>query len=300
MAATAFIPHYALYGDPSPAGWADFIGCEPINQRARIHDFFIEPHRHQGLFQILYFKQGGGVAHIDGKRWAISPECLVIVPANSVHGFQFESDSDGPVITAAQRPVESLASAFSPELLQTIRCPGVVSVAHSPLYREALAPLFEAIGKEAQINAPARLAAGAALLLALFVQIARIREMGDFYANAPSGSRRAQQIERFRAMVEARFRDGVSIADSARELGLTAGQLSRLCRETLGVSARDIVNARIVKEAERELIYSTMLVKEIALYLGFADEAYFGRFFRSQTQMTPTEFRKAARRHLTS
>jgi len=45
-------------------------------------------------------------------------------------------------------------------------------------------------------------------------------------------------------------------------------------------------------------VYSTLAVKQIAGLLGFADEAYFGRFFRKQTGTTPSEFRQAARQRL--
>ena len=60
----------------------------------------------------------------------------------------------------------------------------------------------------------------------------------------------------------------------------------------------DVVNARIVHEAQRELVYSSLSVKQIADLLGFADEAYFGGFFKKQTGRRPTEFRTMARRHL--
>ena len=39
-------------------------------------------------------------------------------------------------------------------------------------------------------------------------------------------------------------------------------------------------------------------LKQIAGWLGFADEAYFGRFFRKHTGATPTDFRAAARARL--
>jgi AraC-like DNA-binding protein len=52
-------------------------------------------------------------------------------------------------------------------------------------------------------------------------------------------------------------------------MGLTAGQLSRICREVLGMSALDVINARLVHEAQRELVYSVGSVKQLAAELGF-------------------------------
>ena len=94
------------------------------------------------------------------------------------------------------------------------------------------------------------------------------------------------------------IRERWSVDQHADALGLSAGQLSRLCRELLGSSALDIINGRIVHEATRELVYSTLSIKQIASVLGFADEAYFGRFFKKHAGRTPTEFREAAHRRL--
>ena len=64
------------------------------------------------------------------------------------------------------------------------------------------------------------------------------------------------------------------------------------------MSALEAIDARAVHEAKRELAYSTLSVKQIAAALGFRDEAYFGRFFRKQTGLRPTEFRERARNRL--
>jgi AraC family transcriptional regulator, transcriptional activator of pobA len=61
------------------------------------------------------------------------------------------------------------------------------------------------------------------------------------------------------------------------------------------MSTIEAINARVVHEARRELVYSSLSVKQVAAELGFDDEAYFGRFFKKQTGMRPTEFRVAAR-----
>lgn len=295
--ANARIPQYVLYGDDNSAGWAEMIGFERIHERSSVYDFHIAPHRHDGLFQILYIQQGSGTAFADGMRWPLRTGSLVVMPSNTVHGFDFSRDVDGQVITAAQRPLEILASASAPALLGAIRQAAVIDVNAAPRHREALEALLDAVQRESRTASTGQIAAGTALLFALFVQITRIQETQSIY-DGRSHSRSATLIERFRAMVDARFREGLSIDACAKELGITAGQLSRLCRDTLGMSSRDILNARILQEAERELIYSSLSVKQIAATLGFADDAYFGRFFRKHRQLTPVAFRNHAREQL--
>lgn len=293
------VPRFALYGntDDSPA-WAEMVNLERIPERSGTYNWSIKPHVHEGLMQVLYVVSGsaGGEALIEGRRWPITPPCLIIIPSGTVHGFHFRDDIDGPVITAAQRPLESLVAAIAPQLLAHIRTPRVIAVDPEGPWTSALLPLFDALGREAQHPFAGQVAASMALMAALFVQFARISES----AAAPSDprSRKAGQIEQFRQLVNDQFRHQRSVDHYACQIGVTAGHLGRLCREALGLSPLDVINARIVHEAQRELVYSSLSIKQVAAEVGYDDEAYFGRFFKKHTGQRPTEFREMARTHL--
>jgi AraC family transcriptional activator of pobA len=293
------VPRFALYGTEQASAWADLVHIERVPERSSRFNWEIDPHVHEALLQLLYVVAAseGGEALIDGRRWPIEPPCLIVVPAGAVHGFHFRSDTDGPVITAAQRPLESLVAAIAPELLAHIRKPVVLSVDPANRFAEGLLPLFEAIDREWRFAGSGQMAAGMSLLAALFVQIARISE-SPAAPLSDARTRKAAQIEHFRRLVDQRFREERSVESYARELGLSAGHLGRLCRDTLGMSPQEAINARVVHEAQRELVYSSLSVKQVAAVLGFQDEAYFGRFFRKHTGQRPTEFRHVARAHL--
>ena len=294
------IPHYALYGDEVRSGWLERVHVEQIQERSSIYRYEIDAHVHDGLVQVLYVTASGGEVFVDGNRWQAEAPALIVVPSMHVHGFHFRPDVDGPVVTAAQRPLESLATVGAPDLLPVSRTPAVIDASGAPRQAEALLPLFEAIWRESHIQHVEGSGAGAALLMAVFVQIARIGAMArsDATDGSADRSRKSARVERFRALVDANFRARWSVDRYAAALALSAGQLSRLCRELLGISALDVINARIVHEAERELIYSTLTIKQLAAWLGFDDEAYFGRFFKKHTGNTPTEFRETARLRL--
>ncbi|MEP6872757.1 MAG: helix-turn-helix domain-containing protein [Burkholderiales bacterium] len=296
----ASIPNYALYGDEAVPSWIDLVHMEQIHERSSIFNFEIDPHVHHGLIQVLYLTRGGGDVFVDNRQWTIRAPAVIVVPTRHVHGFRFSPDVDGPVVTAAQHPLESVAAVAAPGLLRHIREPRVMEVAGSPRHADALLPLFDAIDREGRIHVSGESAAGTVLLMAVFVQISRIvasMRLDEDEASAER-SKKAARVERFRATVDLQFRNRWPVARYASDVGLSVGQLSRICRELLGGSAIDVLNARIVHEAERELVYSTLSVKQIAGLVGFDDEAYFGRFFKKQTNLTPTEFREAARRQL--
>jgi AraC family transcriptional activator of pobA len=302
------IPHVALYGDEALPADVDLVHFERIPVRSSRHGWEIEPHVHDAMLQVLLIESGsGGEAFIDGRRWPLVPPCLVLVPALAVHGFHYAPDTDGPVITAAQRPLENLLDALAPQLRRAALQPLVLTIDRASRHAEALTPLFDAIARETRVTGQATGALGMSLLAALVLQIARVRGAAPGGARAAGGtggeardlrSRKAQHVERFRGLLDAHFRERWAVDRYARQLGVSAGQLGRLCREQLGVSPLDAINARVLHEAQRGLVYSTLSIKQVAAELGFDDEAYFGRFFKKHLGLTPTAFRTRGRRRL--
>nr|WP_315185545.1 helix-turn-helix domain-containing protein [uncultured Albidiferax sp.] len=291
--ATRVIPNYALYGDQAAPGWQSSFDFEWIPQRSRPYNWEIRPHKHDAFLQLLYLVQGTAEVQIDHARFAVSAPCLLLIPAQTVHAFSFSDDMDGPVVTAAQRPLESLAGVAMPGLLPTIRTPAVIPLDTSSGHAEMLMPLFLSIEREAHLLAAGQVNAGMALVAAVCVQVARLAQVQQA-AKALGNPRKTQQIEKFRAMVDARFKQHLPITAYAEQLGITPGQLSRLCREVLGMSSLDVINARLVHEAQRDLVYTSNSIQQLADSLGFADETYFGRFFRKHTGLSPRAFRLKA------
>jgi AraC family transcriptional activator of pobA len=218
---------------------------------------------------------------------------VLLIPAQTVHGFHFSEDVNGPVVTAAQRPLESLTSVAMPDLMPFLRKPAIIALGDTSRHTETLMPLFLAIEREAQLGANHPMNAGMALLSALCIQLARLMP-APLAVPLNASSRKTLQIEKFRALVNENFKKHRPLAAYANQLGITVGQLSRLCREVLGVSSLDVINARLIHEAQRDLVYTPGSIKQLADGLGFNDETYFGRFFRKHTGLSPREFRAKA------
>ena len=297
MAHTRVIPSYDLYGDQASPAWSNSFDFEWIPQRSASYQWLIQPHRHDAFVQVLYLTRGQVHAQIDQVRADVQAPCLIVVPAGHVHGFRFSPDIDGPVVTATQKALESLAATLLPELLVILRQPQLIALAEQPRYVDRLMPLFLALEQESRSHAPGQVAAGMSLLLALMVQVGRISGLGSgpsVQATAGATSRQARQVERFRALVDRDFRTQHTVQAYAQAMNVSAGQLSRLCRQALGLSAMGVIHARIVHEAQRELVYTSLPIKVLAAKLGFEDDAYFSRFFRKHTLISPKEFRARA------
>ena len=92
-------------------------------------------------------------------------------------------------------------------------------------------------------------------------------------------------------MIEANFRDHLTLSDYAGRLSITGARLNDICRRMANLPSKEVVHERLLQEARRLLRFSAVQVSEIGYQLGFADPAYFSRFFTKRTGLSPSQFR---------
>ena len=286
----AAIPRFFLYGEPPRDADERFLHVETIAARSRLHDWRIRPHAHRDLHQLLVIFLGGGEMQAETQRYAFRAPALLIVPAGVVHGFAFEPDTEGYVVTLADSLLRDLAreeAAFR----RLFRVPACASLAADPVHARELADTMPKLRRELVWNAPASATAAAARLTTVLVNAVRaLHEPAGVTSAATSA--RAALVARFREQVESRLRMGLSIAQYAKALSVTSARLRAACLEVTGKPPARILEERLLLEAKRNLTYTNMTVAETAYSLGFADPAYFSRFFSKHGGESPAAFRK--------
>jgi AraC family transcriptional activator of pobA len=296
-AAASPLPTYALYGEPGRTKATDWLHCERIAERSQRHDWEIRPHRHAALLQILHIAHGSADAWVDGRNQPLTGPCVLLLPALVPHGFVFAPDIDGTVVTVLDQHLARLLAgtpALAAQLAQwRLHAPG-----DGTPDALALADGVERLRAEFSATGAWRELALDAALLHLVVLLARLLPPppGNTGQAAVAGARALDHVRRLRALVEAQFRQQPGLAALAGTLGITPTQLNRVCHQVLGHSALGVLHGRLVLEAQRDLAYTTLSVKQIALGLGFADAGYFSRFFLRQTGHTPSAWRALAAR----
>lgn len=81
----------------------------------------------------------------------------------------------------------------------------------------------------------------------------------------------------------------------ATKLSITPNYLNEVIKKSIGMNAKLYIQNRIVSEAKRMLLYTEMPVSAIAKALSFESTSYFIRFFRTQTQHTPMQYRNLSK-----
>ncbi|WP_163356301.1 AraC family transcriptional regulator [Dysgonomonas sp. 25] len=78
----------------------------------------------------------------------------------------------------------------------------------------------------------------------------------------------------------------------AEKLGLTHKRINEICKRGTGKTVKQHLQERLILEIKKEIRLNEKSLKEIAFDLGFNEAAYFTRFFKQHTSMTPTEFKE--------
>lgn len=289
----AAAPLYALYGEQHGHLGLDGLHCESIADRSRLHNWEIQPHRHDGLHQLLVIRRGQARVLMDGEQQVLRGPAMVWVPALSVHGFGFSPATQGLVLTLdAQLPARLLKAL--PELPPLLATPRALALPRAQPATARLLAAADLMAAEYQaLGQPWRAAALEAALLGLLLAAARLWPRPMVAAPAAPAGRALRHLARLRELIEQHYRRQPALGELAAELGITPTQLNRICRQLLGRSALQALHQRLLLEAQRELSYTNLSIQQIADGLGFADPAYFTRFFVRHTGQPPGAWRKA-------
>ncbi len=105
------------------------------------------------------------------------------------------------------------------------------------------------------------------------------------------------RLRRTLRLIEERLPAGISVAEMARETGLSATRFARVFKEVTGETPHQFLLRRRLERASAELFRASgRTIAEIAVESGFFDQAHFTRHFRKAYGTTPGEVLRRARR----
>lgn len=124
-------------------------------------------------------------------------------------------------------------------------------------------------------------------LLALFLEVRQFAKQEKITENA--AFRITQQ---YKSKLARYIYEKNSVTEYAGMLNVSPNHLNKCVKAATGKSAQDLLSEMVLLEAKVLLKQSTLTVNEIAWKIGKEDPSDFIRFFKSKTNLTPTEYRK--------
>lgn len=250
-----------------------------------------EPHRHD-FFTVIIVKQAKGIHKIDFNAYELGKNQIFFVSPGQVHQIIEHEPSTGYALTfSTQFLVENAIHISFIESLNLFHDYG-----QSP----PLTPSAEQFSRVEQFaeeiyalhhsNAQMKMISIGAFLKLIFIECNNSCEMDPTEWHQEVSTN--QLVRAFKEKVNAYYKNEHSTTFYAEQIHVTPDHLNRVIKSTIGKTAKEYIQSKIITEAKRLLFFSTLTNKEIGFELGFNEPANFSAFFKKCTQLSPSKFKE--------
>ncbi|MEU4257283.1 AraC family transcriptional regulator [Streptomyces fradiae] len=247
------------------------------------------PHRHT-FYEIVHVTRGRGTHVTDLAHWPLRPPHLGFLVPGQVHHWEDAAGVDGSVVLFTEdflldHPGDrDLLRLLAERPWPTLGGSGAAGA------DRLLADLHEEYARGADA-CPSVLRA---LLHVLVVRAARLYGIGQAGRRRPPGARPGAVAGEFTRLIGLGDPALWSVRACAARIGVTPGHLTDAVKAATGRTPGQLVREARAHEAKRLLARTDLTVRQVAGRVGFDDAAYFCRFFRRETGVSPGDFRRGA------
>ncbi len=249
---------------------AEIRFCERFDGRSRIWNF--EKHSH-GIFEFLYFLDGGARIRAGGSDLEAGLFDLVIYPPGVVH---------------EERLIEGFRNevfCFWLDLGPVPEFPWGIRVRDST---GEIRVLIEALYQEAVSRRPLNREMITTYVRGLVFLVRR-----SFAAPLQQDG---SLVGRCLSYIHEHYTEDFDIETMARAVAVSPSYLFRSFKKKMGVTPMNFRNTLRIEKSKLLLCQSNRRIELVALELGFLDVKYFSSLFKQVTGQTPGAFRKLNRR----
>ena len=132
--------------------------------------------------------------------------------------------------------------------------------------------------------------------LAFFTHVMRTYGGAPVPDELASGALSPWQIRRVLDFLAAHLSEDPTVAELARECGLSSGYFARAFRRTTGVTPHQWLIGKRVERARGLLLGNGLALADIALVCGFVDQSHFTRVFAKLEGQPPGRWRRSHRK----
>ncbi|MBF9252734.1 helix-turn-helix domain-containing protein [Pontibacter sp. 172403-2] len=255
----------------------------------REHQFIQKPHKHN-FYIVLLLTSGSGTHTIDFNTYPVQPRTVYFLRPGQVHSWQFTADAAGYIIFFTSEfylwghPQNKLYdfpffnALLSRPLLQ------VTEAEEAQLLTVIKSIEGEHAGRQSKKEDIIR-----DYLDILLILLSRIYEAQHPREQVSSGE--FLQLQNLENLIDQHYKAHQPVSFYAEQLHMTAKQLNESSKRTTGKTITELIQNRVVLEAQRLLVHSPLTITQVAAELGYFDNSYFSRFFKKHAGQTPEQFR---------
>lgn len=266
------------------------------DEHGNLADFFgrnMPVHRHAQYAQIHFLNQGRISFHIDDELFRVKGPACFFTPASTPHSFQTEQQTDGHVITIHQSIIWRLLKEGLGRDLAKPSCITPIQLSAVELNDwNRLVDTIEALRMEWSEDQPGKSLAIDSLIRLILILISRLSTQAN--AGNQISNDELYLFNQFSDLIEQHFKAHWALPRYTRALGISESRLHQLCQNICGQPPKRLIQDRTIQEAKLLLTMTEHSIRQICFSLGFADPAYFSRYFKRLTGQTAKEYRAQA------
>jgi len=283
------VEKYSLADDLPASELVTLADLKPYLKRAGRDPY--EVHQHS-FNQIVWFRAGKGVHHVDFVEHAYVPQTVIYVPSGAVHAFAEDDAVKGSILHFDD--AMAMGSSDGQSLAGILR---TLTLSSSPSRRlsPSQARLLESSMKILSAELSSEEIFGKSTAIEASLRLLLVRVCRQFQETTEPRSNEYKRYLDFLGLVERHYTEGLSIEEFAQQLDISSKTLSRSVHDAASCSPKDVISERLMLEMKRLLVHTDLTVKEISARLGMRDASYSTRFFRKQAGVSPSEFRASWR-----
>lgn len=249
-----------------------------------------KPHRHT-YYQIFFVEKGSGIHKVDFNETEINAPVIYFLSPGQVHDLVFErKETEGYMINFD-------GEFFDKFLTKSNGLDGLPFFG----YRKSINSFHIETEKVQELkNILKKINSLFEAKSKMHVEFIRIYLLELFYTVMSGTEENTENINitnqksiiyRFEKLVEQNYTTEHYPKFYADKLAITANYLNFICKNFSGKKAGEIIRDRVILEAKRLLVNSEFSISQIAFQLGFDDNSYFTKFFKTFSGNSPSEFR---------
>lgn len=255
---------------------------------------FFDHIQRNNYYSLIWIQQGRGKLKADFSAYAFAPGQLLSFSPYQPFMLMPESEPGGSVIQ------------FHPDFFcihkhqQEVACNGVLfnNIYQPPVVTidekraATFGMLLEQMRTEMQNTALAQFELLVSYLKIFLITASRLKaEQQHEVQNATAGLKEPFLLQSLKEAIEKNYKEKHTASDYAEILNITPNALAKIAKTHLNKTLTSLISERIIIEAKRELYLTNKPVKQIAYELGYEDEYYFSRFFKTNTDISPQIYR---------
>ncbi|PKF49749.1 AraC family transcriptional regulator [Enterovibrio nigricans] len=247
------------------------------------------PHR-LSFFMLVLFEKGVGKHMVDFQEYAYGPGTVVSVQQEQVTAFDLSCKPEGKLLLFTQTYLDNVHA--------NMRLPSYTPIHlnshYSPVLHLDETNRARTTALMAEIASELNCEEGDPLIVmylfsALSLLHRRLKTVGEVENLSPSQSR---ILFRFMTLLQQNFeqiRDANWYADQA---AITYKTLNQICKVSTSLTAKQMIDAFTIIEIKRRLVINKVTSQQLAYDFNFDDPSNFVKYFKKETGVTPSEFRK--------